>query len=144
MIASYVEATTAVTTPPHVWGNDWLHLIDSNQADKMLPLHKDDHFHKPGWKLKEKIFGWLRWVSCFCDPYVKDDVCWQNFLPAASVVTATAADLHLATGGELRSDCMRGFLHLCESINSILPSCLWLRGWKRWELKLTVSIISTV
>ncbi|KAK7100994.1 hypothetical protein V1264_023848 [Littorina saxatilis] len=28
----------------------------------MLPLHQDDHFHKPGWKLKEKFFGWLRLV----------------------------------------------------------------------------------
>ncbi|XP_076439815.1 LOW QUALITY PROTEIN: zinc transporter 7-like [Babylonia areolata] len=28
----------------------------------MLPLHKDDHFHKPGWKLKEKVLGWLRLV----------------------------------------------------------------------------------
>lgn len=28
----------------------------------MLPLHKDDPFHKPGWKLKEKLFGWLRLV----------------------------------------------------------------------------------
>lgn len=28
----------------------------------MLPLHKDDHFHKPGWKLKDAVFGWLRLV----------------------------------------------------------------------------------